>query len=996
MTSTFDENHTVRDWLVTRLSGLGWTPVEGKDLARTTADVMIEGDVRAALIRLNPQIASEPTRADELIALVRAQLDEPDLLTANEWFTRQLKGHATHRFVGMTTDEPVRFIDFDSPESNTLFVSREVTYGAGHRVCRFDVVLWVNGFPLVVIEAKTPVNASKSWLNGANDFRDIYQSSAAEFFAPNLMLAATEGRELHYGAIESEPSSWQMWGSTADPYDSGGYARLCRSVDLLLSPASVCELLGSFTYFHATESARFKILPRYPQVEAARAIHQRVRDGGRRGLIWHFQGTGKTLLMAFAANLILDDPAIPNPTVLVVLDRIDLVGQTMRQFRALGTVEPVEARNREELRTLLARGRTGIIVTTVFRFSDTGELSGRDNVIVLIDEAHRTQEGGLGQYMRAALPNARYFGLTGTPINYGGRDTFDLFGDPDDPDRTLSEYSMERSIHDGASVPVHVEPRMVAWQLDSESLDAEFAEMAAAENLTEDERDKLVRRVGRAATIVRNPERITAVCTDILDHFATKVAPLGLKAQVVAYDRELVVAYEQELNRIIAGRPDYDFDTEVVMTAGAKTDPPEWKADYELSRGELEAVVRRFKTPGSPPHLLIVTAKLLTGFDAPIEGAMYLDKPLSKHTLFQAITRTNRRYCSPITGHDKRYGLIVDYIGLGPAIAEALRRADPDRQGTRPVDVAGLYAEFAERLTRTLARFDGIDRAATLESLHAARTRVQDPEALRDFAADFIGLQTIWEALAPDPQLQPHEHDYRWLAGIYESSRPPTTSDALLWARLGAKTREIVHRNMREIAVGAHPERVVIDAESIDVLRSLADDDDPDAELTELTVDAVMTSIERRIKRRLDSTGEQIYLDLSVQIEKLRELAIHTVEDSVTFMQKALELARRVVQADKLVDEGHGDEATRILDPHIGALTQIVEQYKPPELSVVIEDVVRDIDNIVRQSAFTGWTASQAGDREVRKELRRVLHKHALPVTGELYDRAYAYIRENY
>ncbi|OBC02694.1 hypothetical protein A5785_02460 [Gordonia sp. 852002-50395_SCH5434458] len=1000
----FSEAKTVQDWLVTKLAGQGWLKVDAESLDRDVTDVFVESEVVAALIRLNPEIADDELLVDEVIPQLRMAAMGGDLLSANERMTKWLKGGETIRFSGKATYSPIDLIDFRNLGNNRYWVTKEVTYGPVGNKHRYDIVLWVNGFPLVVIETKTPVKSSVSWLNGALDIAETYVARVPEFFTPNLMLAATDGKEFHYGTILSEPSAWQMWGSTEDPYDLDGMARVVRTVELLMTPEMITELLGSFTYFHSDESARFKILPRYPQVEAARAIYHKVKAGGTRGLIWHFQGTGKTLLMAFAANLILEDPEIGDPTILIVLDRIDLVGQTMRQFRALGAANLMEAGTRAELHDVLRTGRSGVIVTTIFRFAEAGGvLTERENVIVLVDEAHRTQEGDLGNQMRTALPHARFFGLTGTPISDKDRNTFKLFGDPQDPNGALSEYSMERSIHDGASVPVHVEPRLVSWHLDAETMDAEFEAMAEEEGLTEEERDLLIRRAGQARTIVRNPDRIKAVCADILEHFATKVAPLGLKAQVVAFDRELVVAYEAELNRLIAENLDYDFTTKVVITTGSKDEPAEWKTRYGLSRAELDQVVKEFKTAGTGPHILIVTAKLLTGFDAPIEGVMYLDKPLSRHTLFQAITRTNRRYKSPISGHDKRYGLIVDYIGLGAAIAVALRKADPEGPGTRPIDIDGLIAEFSERMVAALARFDGIDRDGSYESLFEARQILTGEDgALDDFARQFIGVQAIWELVAPHEDLEPFEHDYRWLAGIYESTRPSRTSDALLWARLGTKTQAIVHRNMKDVTVVGQPEQVVIDAESIDTLRTLLDgtedqiDPDRDMEDDPVTVEEVFDTIDRRIRRRLEATGAKLYKDLSEQLERLHKMSLESAEDSLKFLKQALELAQRATRIDRLVDEGKIAEAERLLDPNIGALTQIVEECKPEGASVVIEDVVTDIDRIVRESAYSGWAEDQGGDREVRKQLRLTLKKYALPVSGDLFTKAYNYVKENY
>ena len=360
--------------------------------------------------------------------------------------------------------------------------------------------------------------------------------------------------------------------------------------------------------------------------------------------------------MAFAALMLLHDERVGGPTVVVVLDRLDLIEQVERQFRTAGLPRLATAGSREELRRILRDDKRGIVLTTIFRFEHAGLLNERENIIVMVDEAHRTQEGRLGDDLRLALPNARFFGLTGTPISDKDRNTFTLFGDPTDPGHILNTYSMERSIADGASVPVHVETRLFNFHLDKTALDEAFAQLAEEENLTDGEREVLSSRAAHVKTLLLNPDRIHAVCCDIVDHYLAKIAPLGTKAQVVAFDRELIVAYKVEIDPLLAQRGS-DRTTAVVMTVGnAKDEPTAWQ-QYALDRAGEARIKQHFNDPHDPLSLLIVTAKLLTGFDAPVEQAMYLDKPLRRHTLFQAITRTNRRFTHPQTGQEKRHGL---------------------------------------------------------------------------------------------------------------------------------------------------------------------------------------------------------------------------------------------------------------------------------------------------------------------------------------------------
>jgi len=1003
----FSESSTVQVWLIKMLRAQGWLYAPSERLDRDISDVLCEPTLARALSRLNSEIDEQPDRLDEVLPFIRSIIlsaVNDGTLAANERMTTLLRGDMTYKYVGTDQYVPLRVIDFDRPLKNDHVVSDEVTFGTATSKSRFDIVLWTNGIPLVVIETKTPVKSSVSWLNAARDITNRYEVERPTFFAPNVFNVATEGRELHYGAVGQPAESWLMWGSTADPYDLSGFERVERSVDLLLRPERVLSILRDFTLFELTPGGTMrKLIPRYPQVEAAEAIVNRVLAGGKQGLIWHYQGTGKSLLMAFAALMLLNNDEVGGPTVVVVLDRLDLIEQIERQFKTAGLPRVTTATGKDDLRQILKEDRRGIVLTTIFRFEGAGELNTRDNIIVFIDEAHRTQEGTLGDDMRKALPNARFFGLTGTPISDKERNTFKLFGDPKDPGYVLNTYSMERSIADGASVPVHVETRKVEFHLGRDALDEAFDQLAEEEGLTDEEREVISKKAAHVKTILLNPERITAVCEDILDHFESKVAPSGMKAQVVAFDRELVVAYERELRRLITERG-LPHELAVVMTVGtSKEEPASWM-EYSLDRANEAHIKARFVDPEDPLAFLVVTAKLLTGFDAPVEQVMYLDKPLRKHTLFQAITRTNRRFTHPQTGQDKTHGLIVDYIGLGNQIALALKAADPDRGGERPVDVDALATEFTTRIDFALERFKGLNlRDNSFEALQQALQLLADAEAKDAFAQDFTAVTTLWEFLDPHEVLDQRRDDYKWLAQVYEAIKPSKVSNALLWHRLGPKTIQLVHGHMTNMKVtGTGPEEVVVDPDAIEAMRALVEqgtldfDDDRDLFADPVTVDEVITVIDRRIARLIADRPHPIYTSLAEQLERLRRQAMMRSDDSIEFLMKALEVARTMVEAERLDAEGLLDESAHLLDPNIGALTQIVEQYKPDGTPVIVTDVVRDIDSIARQVAYAGWNESQPGDRAARLEIRAVLKKYSLPVVGQLFDHAYAYIRENY
>lgn len=992
----------VQEALVARLTkpDMGWTFVAPDDLPRPLDGVFLEEQVSAALVRLNPVIAEQPDRVEEVLPRLRAVLltvANDGLVAANEEMTAWLCGRKTVRFANTDEYVPVRLIDFDDPRANELIVSTEVTYAPGQEERRYDLVLFVNGIPLVVGETKTPVSVHTSWLNGANDIYNGYEEKTPAFFVPNVLSFASEGKEFRYGAVRQSPETWLPWSCTTDELMLPGIASVLRSTELLLSPEMLLDVLRTFTLFSNRSSTaggyQVKVIPRYPQVEAVDAVVARVRDTTKRqGLIWHHQGSGKTLLMAFASAKLRQQEDLDAPTILVVLDRLDLIEQVQSEFASVGIPGLKVAETKDELRRMLSEDSRGVIVTTIFRFKDAGALNDRSNIVVMVDEAHRTQEGRLGLDMREALPNAKFIGLTGTPISTEDRNTWAAFGDPDDPDGVLNHYSVERSIADGATLPIHVETRLVDFHIDHEALDQAFKELAETEGLDEREAGIIAKRASRVDQIMKAPDRITAVCADIVEHYRTKVAPLGLKAQVVAFDRELCVAYYDAITALLG-----EGEEAMVVMTTAKGDPAGWSV-WDLDRDEEARIKDRFRDVNDPLKFLIVTAKLLTGFDAPIDGVMYLDKPLRAHTLFQATCRTNRRWTNPNTAQEKLHGLIVDYVGMGNELAKAVAVRDTGTRKALPSDVDELVELLGEYITTTMARFDGIDRHASgFEQLYEAQNRLPDQTSRDAFAAEFLRAEGLFEFLWPDTGLKPYESDYKWLARIYKSVMPTDVGDKLLWQRLGIKTAELIHEHISDVAVDGGLETVAIDAGVFEALRQLnLFPDEPDEEPEPPTIDDVLDTLETRLARKLaGGVDHPVWVSLSARLEALRKSKIDSAAASVEFLKRLLELATDVVEAEKADTEGRLDEI-EVIDPDKGALTQILAEYAPADTPVIVETVVEKIDAIVRPVRDTNWQESQPGDREVRLQLRLILKESGLPPHGEIFDRAYAYIREHY
>ena len=993
----------IQNGICERLSALGWDlTLNDDELGRPVDDVIRFDEFEAALIRLNPEIAEQPERAQEVLARLRAVLlsaPNDGLVAANEEFVAWLCGRRTHKFVGMDRHVSVRLIDFDSPRANTLRVTTEATFHAGREHRRYDIVLWVNGLPLVVGETKAP-KLDTSWLNAATDIHNGYEAKTPGFFVPNVLSFATDGRDFRYGAVRQPPEMWLNWSKTTDEVMPAGLPSVIRSAELLLSPEMVLDILRHFTLYSSRRTAqgavRQKIIPRYPQVEAVEAIVNRCLDPTKRqGLVWHHQGSGKTFAMAYAAAKLRHITEMDAPTIVVVLDRLDLIEQTAGEFASVGIPAARVAETKEDLRRLLSEDSRGVIITTVFRFKDAGHLNDRRNIVVMVDEAHRTQEGRLGLDMRAALPNAKFIGLTGTPIATEDRNTWAMFGDPDDPDGALNHYSVERSIYDGATLPVHVETRLVDFHFDAQALQEAFDALADEENLDDDERGFLQKKAAHLSVVVRNDERVTAICNDIVTHYRERIAPLGLKAQIVAYDRATCVAYFEELQRLLQPGE----EATVVMTT-AKDDPPEW-SQWDLDRDQEAIAKDRFRDIDDPLKFIIVTAKLLTGFDAPIEGVMYLDKPLRAHTLFQAVCRTNRRWTNPRTGQEKLHGLVVDYAGMGEELARAVATKPSAPAEKNEGDIEVLIGELVDAIDICAQRFAAIDRSVpAFEQIFAAQQILDTEEKRVAFAAEFMRCQGLFEFLYPDLRLKPHEDVYRFLAKVYASIAPSNAANMLLWHRLGAKTMAIVHENVTGVTInGTALEQVALDAETLEYLQenqlvllpepSNTPKPPPNAR-------EILDRLEERIRRRIEGTDpHRVWRSISERLEQLRASKIASAEASVEFLKNLMELARDLVRAERADDEGRLDDI-KVLDPRRGALTQIFEEYAPDGDSALVERVVEEVDGLVTPVRGTGWQTSHPGDQAVRRELRLALRKFSLPPTGDLYDRAYAYIRENY
>ncbi len=968
----FTEDNTTEQMFISVLKENGWNYIPAEELPREYADVMVESMVKAALIRLNPAIAEEPSRADEVIYKLRSLIltAQPNNIVAqNEQFKKLVFEENSFPFGKDGRMIPIRFFGTMTKEDldlNEYVVTNQWVFPKKDDGKRLDLVLLINGFPVAVGEFKTPVRNAITWLDGAEDIAK-YEKSIPQMFVTNVFNFASEGKYYRYGSVNMPVSMWGPW-HRPDHKTEGTLADVKISVKDMLTPYKVMDIFQFFTMYATDKKYRkYKIICRYQQYEGANLIVERVKAGyPKKGLIWHFQGSGKSLLMVFAAQKLRMIPELKNPTVVIVDDRIDLETQITATFNASDIPNLASASSKDELVEFFRGDMRKILITTIFKFGEVDSvLNDRENIILMVDEAHRTQEGDLGEKMRLALPNAFFFGLTGTPINRVDKNTFHTFGAVEDKSGYMSKYSFSDSIRDKATLPLHFEPVPVDLHVDKEKLNREFDILT--ENLSESEKAELSRRVNMKA-IMYDEKRIHKVCVHIAEHYRTKVEPSGYKGQVVCYDRECCLMYKKELDAILG-----EEATTIVMDTN--NDKEDKYKKYRRDRDEEGKFLDYFREPNSPLKLVIVTAKLLTGFDAPILQVMYLDKPMKDHNLLQAICRTNRTYDA-----GKTHGLIVDYIGIFDNVATAL---DFDEDGMKKVitNIDEVKTKFPGLMRRCLAYFLGVNRYLEgWEGLMAAQECLPTNKEKDEFAADYRVVNRAWNALSPDSFLNDYKYDYQWLSRVFESVKPTDGRGSLIWATLGAKTIELVHENLIVGEVHDDMDILSLDADLID-------------DFIEKQKDIKKTTMKVEINlvaKILEHKNDPKYVKLGEKLEILREKHEQGLLTSIEFLRLLLELAKEAARAEKeVVPEEEIDKGK-------AALTELFNGVKNRNTPVIVERIVNDIDDIVKLVRFDGWQNTTAGKKEVKKVLRSIIRQKYSIKDQDIFEKAYNYIEQYY
>ncbi len=727
----------VEQGLLELLCSLGWATSsddiigpDGKAPERESHDVVVlQKRLIEAIARLNPHLPAE-ARADVVRKLTQGEL--PNLLEENRRIhTLLVEGVDVEYYAddGVLTAGKARVFDFDAPENNDWLAVQQFVVIIGQNNRRPDVALFVNGLPLAVIELKAPGSEGANLLSAFNQLQ-TYKQQIAALFNTNAVLVTSDGISARVGSLSADLERFMPW-RTTDGKDilPKGQPELPTLIEGVFAPERFLDLLRWFTVFTDAGDGLRKVIAGYHQFHAvnlavestvrassnaiaedpakygARSVASQSKGDRKAGVIWHTQGSGKSLLMAFYAGRLIQHPAMQNPTLVVLTDRNDLDDQLFATFSACHDLlrqTPVQAESREDLRKALARASGGVIFTTLQKFGEVAEpLTARSNVVVMADEAHRSQYGlkakvdgktgevsyGFAKYLRDALPNASFIGFTGTPIEAADVNTPALFGN------YIDIYDISRAVEDGATVPIYYESRLARIELSEDEkpvIDAEVEALTEDEALTEQE--KLKAKWSSVEKLVGSGRRLALVAKDLVEHFEARLSALDGKGMAVCMSRRIAVALYDEIIKL---RPEWHSASDkagavkIVMT-GAASDPPEWQ-QHIGNKARRDLLAKRARDPNDPLKLVIVRDMWLTGFDAPSMHTMYVDKPMQGHGLMQAIARVNRVF------RDKPAGLIVDYIGIAQSLKSALAQYSAHDREETGIDEAEAIAVMLEK-----------------------------------------------------------------------------------------------------------------------------------------------------------------------------------------------------------------------------------------------------------------------------------------------------------
>lgn len=962
----WSESHLSETPALQQLVGLGWTHFTGSETEserETLAQVFLPERLRMAIHRLNPWISPDNAtqamrRVTQVLApsLLEANLQVHDALT-NAFSLEQDRGQGRRH-------QTVRLIAWDEPQNNEFLVVDQFRVHGSENI-RPDLVLFVNGLPLVVIEAKNPALILHP-LEEAVDQLTRYQRVASQLFLTNALCVAIWGQGARLAPIQAPMRHWTQW---KDPYPWSLDDLVANPTpqDILvagaLTPAHLLTLVRNFTVYEPVGNTLVKKVPRYPQWRAVQKAIDRIQHAGssrkRGGVVWHTQGSGKSLTMVYLALSLRRLSGLENPTLLIVTDRRDLDRQITGTFQRCGFPNPTRVDSIADLRDRLQYGGPGqTLMTTIQKFQVPQTavkahhpiLSTDSNLFVMVDEAHRTQYQGLAHNMRMALPHATFLGFTGTPIEKKDRSTPSTFGP------YIDTYTIQQSVADQTTVPIFYESRLPDVHIDDASLDALFDRVF--KDYPPEEQEAVKKRYANLNSIIRSPQRIEKICLDLIGHYETRIQPNGFKAQVVAIDRPTAVLYQETLTRLHAPES-------AVIISNSNDDDDRLKR-HALTKSQEDAVVDRFKDSHDPLSILVVCDKLLTGFDAPVEQVLYVDDGLRDHTLLQAIARVNR----PTTGlhGEKTYGLVVDYYGIGTHLDQALALFDEiDVQNTierLTDDVPNL-----EQAHRTVMRIlDGLPR----EDLDALVRHLEPEDRRLRFETAFTAFARHLDRILPDPVAGPYLNDMRWLGKIRLAVKNRYREETMDWKAIGAKVTQLIDEHVRSTGVS-----VLLEPLSIldPTFHSKIIDNLPTAEAKAHEMEHALRH-EIRIRQEQDPVG---WTSLRQRLDELVQ-AYQQMRISVA------EHLKQLIPVEQAVRDLASGTNAEGLSPTVlafrGKLSAVLdgEGQNTQQMTALAESIVDELAHLT----VIDWHAKEDVKREMQKRIHRKLRVAGVTDAGTL------------
>ena len=1030
-----DVEQAALDWL----AGLGWQVAHGPDIAPDTPNaerdnyrqVVLERRLRDALAGLNPGLPSD------------ALDDAFRKLTRPEGSTLEARNRAFHRMLvngveieyrdaeGRVRGDQVRVIDFDNPAGNDWLAVNQFTVTkdlselrAGGNKRRPDVVLFVNGLPLAVIELKNPADEDATIWTAWQQLQ-TYKADLPALFSMNEALVVSDGTEARIGTLTAGREWFKPWRTVTGETLAGPHVtELQVMLEGAFEPGRFLALLHDFIVFEDDGSgALVKKMAGYHQFHAVRvAVDETLRaamlqraeaqvaeEGGhyesgrkpggepgdhRIGVVWHTQGSGKSLTMAFYAGAIVREPAMENPTIVALTDRNDLDDQlfgTFSRCQDLLRQPPTQAENRADLRGKLSVNAGGVVFTTIQKFfpetqgdthptHSTGSgqaLSERRNIVVIADEAHRSQYDfidGFARHMRDALPNASFVGFTGTPIELQDANTRAVFGN------YISIYDIRRSVEDGATVPIYYESRLAKLSLDEDekpNIDPDFEEATEGEEV--ERRERLKTKWAQLEAVVGAEKRVKQIAKDIVDHFEQRLEALEGKAMIVCMSRRICIDLYRELVRL---RPDWRDDDDgkgaikVVMT-GSASDPPEWQPHIG-NKARREGLAQRFRDPADPLRVALVRDMWLTGFDAPSLHTMYVDKPMRGHGLMQAIARVNRVF------KDKPGGLVVDYLGMAQDLKKAVATyTESGGTGHTTLDQEEAVAVMLEKHEVCSALFHGFDWSKwttgtpqeRLSLLPAAQEHVLAQEDGKERCLNSVReLSQAFALAVPHPETARIRDDVGFFQAVRAALSKRAAGEARPEEELDLAVRQIISKAVASEGVMDIFAAAGLDKPDISVLSDEFLAEVQDMPHRNLAVELLQKLLrgELSARRRKNVVQARSFAEMLEQsLRRYQNRAIEAAQVIEELIQLAKEMREANARGERLglsEDELAFYDALETNDSAVQVLGD-----------ETLRDIARQLVETVRNNVTIDWTLRENVRANLRRLVRRILRKHGYP-----------------